>query len=56
MSHLKNQRRTKTIKTNRTILINLEVTCWYGPIPAGQINEIIEIEIMYFRSLNICND
>lgn len=41
---------------NNIIIIDLEATCWDGPVPAGQKNEIIEIEIMYFRSLNICND
>ena len=30
---------------NRIIIIDLEATCWDGPIPAGQINEIIEIGI-----------
>jgi len=34
------------MKTNNTILvIDLEATCWNGPLPPGQINEIIEIGI-----------
>ncbi|WP_025663030.1 3'-5' exonuclease [Aquimarina megaterium] len=31
--------------TNTIIIIDLEATCWNGPIPAGQVNEIIEIGI-----------
>ena len=27
------------------IIIDLEATCWNGKIPAGQVNEIIEIGI-----------
>ena len=30
---------------NKIIIIDLESTCWDGVIPAGQINEIIEIGI-----------
>lgn len=29
--------------TDKIIIIDLEATCWNGPIPAGQENEIIEI-------------
>lgn len=29
--------------TDKIIIIDLEATCWQGPIPAGQENEIIEI-------------
>ncbi|MFD2562759.1 exonuclease domain-containing protein [Aquimarina rubra] len=31
--------------TNTIIIIDLEATCWNGPIPKGQVNEIIEIGI-----------
>ncbi|WP_108805208.1 3'-5' exonuclease [Aquimarina sp. Aq107] len=31
--------------TNTIIIIDLEATCWNGPIPKGQIHEIIEIGI-----------
>ena len=31
--------------TNKIIIIDLEATCWNGKIPAGQVNEIIEIGI-----------
>lgn len=30
---------------NNFIIIDLEATCWDGPVPAGQKNEIIEIGI-----------
>ena len=30
---------------NNIIIIDLEATCWDGPVPAGQKNEIIEIGI-----------
>ncbi|MBQ4820723.1 3'-5' exonuclease [Aquimarina sp. MMG016] len=33
----------KTINT--IIIIDLEATCWNGPVPAGQVSEIIEIGI-----------
>lgn len=29
--------------TDKIIIIDLEATCWNGPVPAGQENEIIEI-------------
>ena len=29
--------------TDKIIIIDLEATCWQGPVPAGQENEIIEI-------------
>ncbi|MCH2195336.1 3'-5' exonuclease [Kordia sp.] len=31
--------------TKNIIIVDLEATCWNGPIPAGQVNEIIEIGI-----------
>jgi len=31
--------------TNIIIVIDLEATCWNGPIPQGQVSEIIEIGI-----------
>ncbi|NJM79537.1 MAG: exonuclease domain-containing protein [Flavobacterium sp.] len=31
--------------TEKIIIIDLEATCWNGPIPNGQVNEIIEIGI-----------
>jgi len=31
--------------TNTIIIIDLEATCWNGPVPKGQIHEIIEIGI-----------
>ncbi|MDH7447739.1 3'-5' exonuclease [Aquimarina sp. 2201CG14-23] len=31
--------------TNTIIIIDLEATCWNGPIPKGQVSEIIEIGI-----------
>jgi inhibitor of KinA sporulation pathway (predicted exonuclease) len=31
--------------TEKIIIIDLEATCWNGPIPSGQVNEIIEIGI-----------
>ncbi|TPN86941.1 3'-5' exonuclease [Aquimarina algicola] len=31
--------------TDKIIIIDLEATCWNGPIPKGQQNEIIEIGI-----------
>lgn len=33
------------MKRNKIIIIDLEATCWNGKIPAGQVNEIIEIGI-----------
>ncbi|WP_298544622.1 3'-5' exonuclease [uncultured Aquimarina sp.] len=33
------------MSTNTIIIIDLEATCWNGPVPQGQINEIIEIGI-----------
>ena len=42
---------SKTIKNNKMkttdkiIIIDLEATCWKGPVPQGQVNEIIEIGI-----------
>ncbi|MEC4048601.1 3'-5' exonuclease [Flavobacterium sp. SUN046] len=29
--------------TDKIIIIDLEATCWQGPVPSGQENEIIEI-------------
>ncbi len=38
--------KTKKMKTTNTIIIiDLEATCWNGPIPEGQVSEIIEIGI-----------
>jgi len=31
--------------TDKIIIIDLEATCWKGPVPPGQVNEIIEIGI-----------
>ena len=31
--------------TDNIVIIDLEATCWNGPIPQGQVNEIIEIGI-----------
>ncbi|GAA3510517.1 3'-5' exonuclease [Aquimarina addita] len=31
--------------TNKILIIDLEATCWKGPVPKGQVNEIIEIGI-----------
>ncbi|MVO08200.1 DNA polymerase III [Flavobacterium sp. TP390] len=31
--------------TEKIIIIDLEATCWNGPVPQGQVNEIIEIGI-----------
>jgi len=31
--------------TNTILIIDLEATCWNGPVPQGQVNEIIEIGI-----------
>ena len=31
--------------TDNILVIDLEATCWNGPIPQGQVNEIIEIGI-----------
>ena len=31
--------------TDKIIIIDLEATCWDGPVPKGQVNEIIEIGI-----------
>lgn len=31
--------------TDNILVIDLEATCWDGPIPQGQVNEIIEIGI-----------
>ncbi len=31
--------------TENILIIDLEATCWNGPIPQGQVNEIIEIGI-----------
>jgi len=31
--------------TEKIIIIDLEATCWNGPVPKGQANEIIEIGI-----------
>ncbi|GGG23652.1 exonuclease [Dokdonia pacifica] len=31
--------------TDNILVIDLEATCWNGPIPKGQVNEIIEIGI-----------
>ena len=31
--------------TENIVIIDLEATCWNGPIPQGQVNEIIEIGI-----------
>jgi len=31
--------------TKNIIIIDLEATCWNGPVPQGQLNEIIEIGI-----------
>ena len=31
--------------TDNILIIDLEATCWNGPIPQGQVNEIIEIGI-----------
>ena len=34
------------MKTTHIInIIDLEATCWKGPVPEGQVNEIIEIGI-----------
>ena len=30
-------------KTDKSIIIDLEATCWQGAVPQGQQNEIIEI-------------
>ena len=31
--------------TDNILIIDLEATCWNGPVPHGQVNEIIEIGI-----------
>jgi len=31
--------------THKIIIIDLEATCWKGPVPEGEVNEIIEIGI-----------
>ncbi|WP_130733880.1 3'-5' exonuclease [Flavobacterium sp. J27] len=31
--------------TDKIIIIDLEATCWNGPVPKGQVNEIIEIGV-----------
>lgn len=31
--------------TKNILIIDLEATCWKGPVPKGQVNEIIEIGI-----------
>lgn len=38
--------------TNKIIIIDLEATCWQGPVPAGQENEIIEIGLAVLDTEN----
>jgi inhibitor of KinA sporulation pathway (predicted exonuclease) len=37
--------------TDNILIIDLEATCWDGPIPQGQVNEIIEIGICILNTL-----
>ena len=38
--------------TEKIIIIDLEATCWNGPVPKGQVNEIIEIGICELDTLS----
>jgi len=41
-----------TRKYDQLIVIDIECTCWDGPIPPGEENEIIEIGVCRLRSSN----
>ena len=38
--------------TDKIIIIDLEATCWQGPVPEGQENEIIEIGLAVLDTQN----
>jgi inhibitor of KinA sporulation pathway (predicted exonuclease) len=41
-----------TRKYDQLIIVDIECTCWEGPVPPGQQNEIIEIGICRLRPSN----